>query len=71
MPFPVVRQVHVCGSMQWDQILEADIDIVSFDASTYDITKYYAARDETKIAWGIEPIEHARDVVLSDLITLP
>jgi len=69
--FKVVRGVHVCGNMQWDQLLEAKIDIVSFDASKYDITKYYASRGATKIAWGIEAVKHARDVIAGDLITLP
>ena len=69
--FPVVRGVHVCGNMQWDQLFDADIDIISFDASRYDITKYYASRNGKKIAWGIERLEHVTDFRPGDLITLP
>jgi len=69
--FPVVRGVHVCGNMQWDQLFDADIDIISFDASRYDITKYYTSRNGTRIAWGIERIEDIRDYQPGDLITLP
>lgn len=69
--FAVVRGVHVCGNMQWDQLLGAEIDIISFDASTYDITKYYATRNNRRIAWGIERLEDIADYRPGDLITLP
>jgi len=70
--FPVVRGVHVCGNMQWDELLEAEIDIVSFDASKYDITKYYdLSRREKSIAWGIEAADQIADYREGDLITLP
>ena len=69
--FPVVRGVHVCGNMQWDQLFDAEIDIISFDASKYDITKYYESRNGKKIAWGIEQLEDVADYQPGDLITLP
>jgi hypothetical protein len=71
--FPVIRGVHVCGNMQWDQLFDADIDmdIISFDASKYDITKYYESRNGKKIAWGIERLEDVTDYRAGDLITLP
>jgi len=70
--FPVVRGVHVCGNMQWDRLLEAEIDIVSFDASKFDITKYYdLSRRERSIAWGIEAAHQIADYRAGDLITLP
>jgi len=69
--FTVVRGVHVCGNMQWDHLFGADIDIISFDASKYDITKYYEERNDKRIAWGIETAADAADVREGDLITLP
>ena len=69
--FPVVRGVHVCGNMQWDQLFSAPIEVISFDASKYDITKYYAERGETRIAWGVERVENITDYEEGDLITLP
>ena len=68
---PVVRGVHVCGNMQWDQLFDAEIDIISLDASKYDITNYYESRNGKKIAWGIEEPEHVADYQPGDLITLP
>ena len=69
--FPVVRGVHVCGNMQWDQLFDAPIDIISFDASKFDITKYYESRNGKRIAWGIESAEHVADYRPGDLVTLP
>ena len=69
--FPVVRGVHVCGNMQWDQMFDAEIDVISFDASKHDVTKYYESRNGKSIAWGIERPEHVRDYQPGDLITLP
>jgi len=69
--FPVVRGVHVCGNMQWDQLFDAEIDVISFDASKYDITKYYASRNGKRIAWGIERPGDVADLQPGDLITLP
>ena len=69
--FPVVRGVHVCGNMQWDHLFDAEIDLISFDASTYDITRYYEDRGEAHLAWGIEDVEDIADFCPGDLITLP
>lgn len=69
--FSVVRGVHVCGNMQWDQLFDAAIDVISFDASKYDITKYYEPRNGKRIAWGIERLEDVADYRPGDLITLP
>lgn len=69
--FPVIPGVHVCGNMQWDVLFKSElIDIVSFDASRYDITKYYPRR-EKRIAWGITSPEQVRDFQPGDLITPP
>jgi len=69
--FPVIRGVHVCGNMQWDRLFEAEIDIISFDASRYDITKYYSSRKGKRIAWGIKGPEDIKDFRPGDLITPP
>lgn len=69
--FPVTRGVHTCGNMQWDQLFAAPIDIISFDASKYDISKYYADRNGKRIAWGITNVEQVTDYRPGDLITGP
>jgi hypothetical protein len=68
--FSVIWGVHTCGNMQWDQLFETDIDIISFDASKYDITKYYKTRKK-RIAWGIQSFEDIKDWKRGDLITPP
>ncbi|HBR10064.1 hypothetical protein LR021_02435 [Candidatus Bipolaricaulota bacterium] len=69
--FPVIRGVHVCGNMQWDLLFNAEIDIISFDASQHDITQYYKSRQGKRIAWGINSPEQVRDFRAGDLITPP
>ncbi|MCI2424474.1 hypothetical protein LM597_01240 [Candidatus Acetothermia bacterium] len=69
--FQVIRGVHVCGNMQWDMLFSAEIDIISFDASQYDITQYYQSRQGKRIAWGINSSEQIRDFRIGDLITPP
>jgi hypothetical protein len=69
--FAVVRGVHVCGNMQWDHLFAAEIDIISFDASKYDITKYYDERNGKRVAWGIEELGDVAEYRPGDLMTLP
>ena len=69
--FPVTRGVHTCGNMQWDQLFAAPIDIISFDASMFDIKKYYADRQGKRIAWGITDVSQVTDYQPGDLITGP
>lgn len=69
--FPVTRGVHTCGNMQWDQMFAAPIDIISFDASMFDIKKYYEDRQGKRIAWGITDVEQVTDYQPGDLITGP
>ncbi len=69
--FPVRRGVHTCGNMQWDQMFAAPIDIISFDASKFDITRYYADRNGKRIAWGIDAADQVRDYRQGDLLTGP
>ncbi len=69
--FSVLRGVHICGNMQWDKLFDAAIDIISFDASKYDITKYYKDRKGKRIAWGIQRAEDIKDFQWGDLITPP
>ncbi|MFH1609235.1 MAG: hypothetical protein ABID40_01220 [Candidatus Bipolaricaulota bacterium] len=67
---PAVRGAHVCGNMQWDLLFSSEIDIVSFDASRYDITRYYP-RNGKRIAWGISDPTQVRDLQPGDLVTPP
>ena len=69
--FDVTSGVHTCGNMNWDEMFASDIDIISFDASKYDITKYPGYRNGKRIAWGIETIEDVKDFQEGDLLTLP
>ena len=69
--FDVTSGVHTCGNMNWDEMFTADIDIISFDASKYDITKYPGYRNKKRIAWGAETIEDVKDFQEGDLLTLP
>ena len=69
--FSVIRGVHTCGNMQWDQLFAAPIDIISFDASKFDIARYYDGRNGKQIAWGITNGEQVTDYRPGDLITGP
>jgi hypothetical protein len=63
--------VHVCGNMNWDELFDSDIDIISFDASLYDITKYPKYRNGKRIAWGIKTRDNIKDFQAGDLLTGP
>ena len=67
----VKKGVHTCGNMDWDLMFASGIDIVSFDASQFDITKYSKYRSGKRIAWGINKKEDIKDFQQGDLITLP
>lgn len=69
--FNVVRGVHTCGGMDWDALFDSNIEIISFDASKNDITKYPKYRGGKRISWGVEKAEDARDFKEGDLLTLP
>lgn len=69
--FKVTRGVHVCGNMDWDLMFDAGIQIISFDASQFDITKYSKYRNGKRISWGAEKKEDVKDFKEGDLITLP
>jgi hypothetical protein len=69
--FDVTPGVHVCGNMNWDDLFRSDIEIISHDASEYDITRYPAYRSGKRIAWGIQGRENVRDFREGDLLTLP
>ena len=70
--FPVVRGVHCCGNMDWDILFRsATVDVISFDASQFDISKYPLYRNGKIISWGIEKREDVSDFQEGDLITLP
>lgn len=68
--FNVVKGVHICWNMQWDLLFNIGLDIISFDASEYDITHHYKERGE-RIAWGIKKEADIKDYRPGDLITPP
>lgn len=68
--FNVVSGVHTCGNMNWDELFDSNIEIISFDASKYDITKYPKYRNGKRIAWGINGKEDVKDFQDGDLLTL-
>lgn len=69
--FDVTAGVHVCGNMNWDELFSSNLDIISFDASRYDVTKYPGYRNGKRIAWGIESRDDVKDFRQGDLLTLP
>ncbi|MBU2590229.1 MAG: hypothetical protein KKA65_03990 [Nanoarchaeota archaeon] len=69
--FNVTRGIHVCNSMDWDKLFYSDIDIISFDASEYDLTTFPKYRNNKKIAWGIKSLEDVKEFQEGDLITPP
>lgn len=69
--FDVTPGVHVCGNMNWDELFNSQVEIISFDASQYDVTIYPAYRNGKRIAWGIENRQDVRDFQKGDLLTLP
>ena len=69
--FDVTPGVHVCGNMNWDELFNSQVQIISFDASQYDVTIYPAYRNGKRIAWGIENRQDVRDFQKGDLLTLP
>lgn len=70
--FKVTPGVHVCGSMDWDRLFNSStIEIISFDASKFDITKYPGYRGNKRIAWGVQERENVKDFQKGDLLTLP
>jgi len=69
--FDVTPGVHVCGNMNWDDLFSSEVEIISFDASKYDITRYPGYRNGKRIAWGAETREDVKDFQKGDLLTLP
>jgi len=69
--FNTTSGVHICGNMNWDELFNSDIDIISFDASKYDITKYPGYRNGKRVAWGIKTKGDVKDFQQGDLLTLP
>jgi len=75
---PIVTGIHSCGDLtdkkelrRFDCLFESKIDILSVDASKYDITEYPAYRGNKRIAWGIKKASDVKDFQKGDLLTLP
>jgi len=69
--FNVISGVHTCGNMDWDEMFDSGISIISFDASQFDITKYSKYRNGKRISWGVWDAGDIKDFKEGDLITLP
>ena len=69
--FEVTAGVHVCGNMNWDELFDSELDIISFDASQYDVTRYPGYRNGKRIAWGVTEAGDVKDFRDGDLLTLP
>ena len=69
--FKVISGVHTCGNMDWDRLFKSKIEIISFDASRFDITQYLGYRGSKRIAWGVKREENVKDFREGDLLTLP
>lgn len=69
--FNVIPGVHVCGNMNWDELFDSDLKIISFDASQYDITRYPGYRNGKRIAWGVKTRGDVKNFQDGDLLTLP
>lgn len=72
--FNVIPGVHNCGNMNWNKLFNSDVEIISFDASNFDIInypEYKSIRGNKKISWGIKKREDIKDFQEGDLLTLP
>ncbi len=64
--------VHACCALDWKVLASSPVEIVSHDASKWDITRdseYRKGRNGKRIAWGIQKLEDVRDYQQGDLIT--
>ncbi len=69
--YKVIRGIHNCGEMDWQEIFGAEIDIVSFPQSIKvhsTITNY---RDNKRIAWGVKRSSRVDKFRDGDLLTPP
>ncbi len=69
--YKVTPGAHVCGNMDWDLLFDSGLEIISFDASQFDITKYSGYRSGKRISWGVKRKEDIKDFREGDLLTLP
>lgn len=73
--FNVIPGIHCCDNMDWDRLFEAGIEIISFDASRYDLTSYPQYENFRnkggRISWGVSRKEDVKGFRKGDLLTLP